>query len=165
MISKLNLSLVIVLSTILITSLTAGVLVSDLGTADAKQPQPKPKPQPKTVKVAHISADIDASKVIEAGANVSDIYTVVLSSGNYVSKAKQLEGNSTTDNFSVQFAGKLLASTGDSFTITLVSNDEQYNTVSGTGVFTEKTLGNSGKSQLLGNTEISLEVNDQVGVS
>ena len=163
MISSKNILWVLVLTTVLLTAASAsGSTVS----VDAKKPEPKPKPQPKTVKVVHISADVDGTKVVEAGANISEIYTVVLSSGSYVSKAKEIDANTTTGNFNVQFAGKLPASAGDTFTITLVSNDEQFSTVASIGTFTEKQLGKSGKSQLEGTTDtIILEPNEEVGVS
>ena len=158
--SKNNILLVAVLATILFTAASFSTII------DAKKPESKPKPQPKTLKVVHTSADVDGSKVVETGANISEIYTVVLSSGTYVSKAKEIDANTTSGNFNVQFAGKLPASAGDTFTITLVSNDEQFSTVSNVGTFTEKQLGKSGKSQLEGTTDtIVLEPNEEIGVS
>ena len=174
-----KLSTVVVLSIILLTFATAATYPGPYGKNSTgpqysygKPPADKGKPDKgdkttdkggggkghqkvkKQIQNVKITAEVDGSEVNNI-TEAAQAYSFTIQSGSFISKAKQLEGN-LTESTDLVFAGKLAVSIGDGFTVTGISDDNAYQTVVATGSFTEKPLGNSGKTSIVGTLDSPL---------
>lgn len=115
--------------------------------------------KPKKISNVKITADVDASQVANA-TDAAQAYSFTVTSGTFTSKPKTLEGESAAaegaEALTLNFNGKLLVTTGDSFTVTGVSSTDAYNTVTATGTLTEQPQGKSGKTTIVGSLDSPL---------
>src|SRR5215207_6020807 len=129
-----------------------------------KDKQTKTKPSKgKSMKPVKINVYVDASQVANA-TDAAAAYQISVTAGGVTAKAKSLEINMTEEadlsNLKVPFNGKIAVAGGDTFTALASSASDAYVDSATTGTFTEKQLGNSGKTTVEGNTDSPLVFED-----